>query len=153
MKHLFHVKAFTLVEVLLSVGLMAMIVAIPFTLNSSIIYRVQAESAQSQVGNAFRKAQTYAQQGRYDSNWGVYIQSSSITVFSGATYATRNTTYDDVITFDSSKISMSVTSGVNQVVFTKITGIPSAASTVVITAAAAGSKSIAFSTDGRLTYN
>ncbi|MFZ6022137.1 MAG: pilus assembly FimT family protein [Patescibacteria group bacterium] len=148
-----QLQAMTIIEVLLTVSLMGILATVPFALDSGITYRIQTESAQSQIGHALRKAQLYAQQGRHDSSWGVSIQSSSVIVFAGNSYATRNQIYDDILSFDSSKISISVTSGSSEVLFAKTTGVPSAATTVSVTSDSADAKSIVFSTDGRLTYN
>lgn len=148
-----RLKAMTIIEVLLTVAIMGMLATIPFTLDSGITYRIQAESAQSQIAHALRKAQLYAQQGRHDSNWGVAIQSSRIVVFAGNTYATRNQNYDDVLDFDGSKINISITSGSSEIIFAKNTGVPSAATSVSVTSDGADNKSITFSADGQITYN
>lgn len=146
-------QAMTLIEVLLAVSVLAMIIAVPFTIDTGMTYRIQAESAQSQIGSALRRAQLYAQQGKNDLPWGVHFQSSSITVFAGTTYASRSQEFDDVIQYDGKKITISVTAGATDVIFAKTTGIPSASSTIVVSSASADAKSITFSSDGRITYN
>jgi hypothetical protein len=145
--------AVSLIETLLAVSLFAIIVSIPFSINSGVVYRVESESAQAQIGHAFRRAQLYAQQSRNDSSWGVYIQSNRVTVFAGNSYAARNTLYDDVLTFDIKHITIAVTSGSAEVVYTKVFAVQSASSTISVSTSGSPNKTIALSANGALTYN
>jgi type II secretory pathway pseudopilin PulG len=144
--------AFSLLETLLAVFLMAMIVAVPFTINSSLLFRIQAEGAQSQVGHALRTAELLAEQSKLDDSWGVHVQAQSITIFKGSNYAARDTAYDDIYEYDD-KVSLSVTSGSSTVYFAKRTGIPSGNMSVAIVAEGGGTKTVSFTTNGAITYN
>ncbi len=142
-------KAFTLFEVLLAMAIGAMLMTVPFAINSTTIYRIQVETVQSQVGDAFRKAQNYAKSSRLDSDWGVYIQTRTITVFKGSTYATRDTAFDDSVAFDT-KISMSATAA--EIVFAKATGNTGTSSTITIFGGP-NTKTVTYTANGNVVFN
>lgn len=142
-------KAFTLLEVLVTISLGAMLMAIPFTINSTTIYRIQVETVQSQVADAFRKAESYAKNSRLNSAWGVYIQTRTITVFKGDSYATRDAAFDDTVTFDI-KISMSPT--VAEVVYAKVSGQTTTSTNVTITGGP-NSKTVTYTANGNVSLN
>lgn len=65
-----------------------------------------------------KTAQTNAQGSFLDSEWGVRISPSNITIFSGTSYAGRNPVNDINLSF-SDKVSVS---GVTEIVFSKLFG-------------------------------
>lgn len=144
--------AFTFIEVILSVTLLGLIALMPTLLDTSIINQLQAEVAFDQVGQSYKKAQVFAKNSRGDSTWGVYVQSQSITVFKGNSYATRDTQFDDVSTYDT-KTSLAVIAGSGEIIFSKMTGVPSATAIVRITQNNTGRTStVTLSSAGGLTY-
>jgi hypothetical protein len=78
---------------------------------------------------ALRRAEALSVAGRNDSPWGVAIATSSIVLFKGSSYASRDATYDDQY---AGSLGFLV-SGVTEVDFAKFTGLPNTTGTTTIT--------------------
>lgn len=144
--------AFTLIEILLSISLIALIGGMSTMINAGAINRMQADAAQEDVGHSLRKAQLNAKMTKGNNNWGVRISSNSVTTFMGNSYATRNTGYDEITTYDS-KTVLSIPSGPSEVVFTKVTGVASSGFNVNINSTNGLIKTVVFTQSGGITYN
>ncbi len=122
-------RGFTLIELILSMALIATLAGI----TAGVYYATQVKNgldiAATTLAQGLRRAQSLAQVGSSDSSWGVYVQAGSITLFKGATYATRDTTQDEVAAFASNITA----SGSKEVDFTKFSGDPTSAATFTFT--------------------
>jgi hypothetical protein len=97
------------------------------------------------VVETLRRAQAFTVSGKRDSVWGAHFTGTDMTLFAGASYATRLTQYDEVHVFPS---SLSV-SGLTDVVFDALTGATSTTGTIVLSVDATGqSKTIVVSATG-----
>ncbi|MBU1349055.1 prepilin-type N-terminal cleavage/methylation domain-containing protein [Patescibacteria group bacterium] len=108
---------FTLIELVIVIGIMAVIVAVtaPLTIRS---YQNQlvAETAQ-QLAETLRRAQSRATAARGDSPHGVKILSDGYVLFQGRSYATRVVAEDETTPIPS---SITVSSTATEVVFSKL---------------------------------
>lgn len=122
-------NGFTLIEMLLSISIIAMLagLSLPVYLNYST--RNDLAIATETTVNALRRAQTYSRGISSDSQWGVAVQSGNITLFKGASYAARDTTYDETVSV-SSQIT---TSGLSEIVFAKLSAVPSTTGSISLT--------------------
>ncbi len=77
---------------------------------------------------SLRRAQAMSQGGFEDSTWGVKFQQPNVIIFKGSNFQTRDTAYD-VLTVLGAKVGYS---GVDEVYFSKIDGIPSTTGSVNI---------------------
>ncbi len=121
-------RGFTIIELLLVMGLFTVLVAIgaPITLN--MLRTNDLDSAYQSLNSNLRTAQIYSMGVKNDQPWGVHVQNGSITVFQGASYANRNTSFDET-----TKISNSInTSGLQNVMFSKLTATPSATGSITL---------------------
>lgn len=119
---------FTLVEMLLVISLIAVIGVFSAPVYQNFQNRTDVDIASATLTNSFRLAQAQAMDMVGDESWGVHIGTGSIVIFRGATYATRNTAFDDVY-----KISSGVQlTGLSEVIFGKMTGMPSATGSVTM---------------------
>ncbi len=109
---------FTLIELLVALSVGFIMVAV--SLNSFNSYKSHNNLAVAVNGvvEAVRLAQSSSQSGKGDSRWGVEILTNKVIVFKGNTYAVRDTSFDQPLSF-SSGIS---TSGTSEIVFEKISG-------------------------------
>lgn len=121
-------RGYTLVELLLSISLIAIIAGSAFPITRNFLDRNEFDSAFRLAVNGIRTAQINSQTGKNDTNWGVSFQSGAIIVFSGTSYATRATSFDA-----SSSISTKITiTGASEIIFDKVTGNSSTAPTLTV---------------------
>ncbi|MEI6191018.1 MAG: prepilin-type N-terminal cleavage/methylation domain-containing protein [bacterium] len=124
-------RGFSLLELLLVIAIAAGIFAFsaPFGMN---FYRTQLlGDVQSNLIDALQRARHNAVLQKNDSNFGVHIESGSYTLFQtpDLTYDNRASTTDEVF-----PVINSITfSGPTDIIFSKLTGAPSATGTIAIT--------------------
>ena len=124
-----RIKGFTLIELLLVISIVILIGTFSVVFFSRFLTQNAVTNTQDQLIGELRKAQTYAMMGRQNSNWGVRFGENTITLFSGNSYASRNIAFDETFSTNSN-ISIS---GFSEIVFTKVTGLPSTTGTYTIT--------------------
>ncbi|MEN9552239.1 MAG: hypothetical protein RI935_616 [Candidatus Parcubacteria bacterium] len=118
-------KGFTLPEILLSVTLLSIIASMSLPVYNSFINRNELDQTVALYAQSLRRAQALSVAQIGDSVWGVKLNSSSILVFKGASYATRDQAFDEVISF-----SPNITfSGLSEVAFLKRVGVPTTTGT------------------------
>lgn len=128
---------FTLIEVLVTVAVLAMIFAIGGITVSVASSRFAERSTAISIHDILSTASGMARDGEQDSAWGVYIPfnettriAPSVTIFAGDTYATRDTTLDIIRTIpryirftDVSLLGASPSDGNDhEIIFHKYTG-------------------------------
>lgn len=116
----FPQAGFTTVEMLLVVGIMVIITAVTTPIYASLNNNNQLDSAANILVQDLYQAQTYSRNHAQDSSWGVAVNGQVITLFSGTSYASRNTGSD---------VNYVVPSGVKltgstQIIYSKLYGLP-----------------------------
>lgn len=115
-------KGFTLIEVILVVGLTIAIAAVALPSPARFVFSQQAAVVADELAGSFRKAQGYAMAGKGGSAWGVAVRDGRIVLFQGSSYDSRDASYDEA--YD---IPMRVdVSGLDEVVFAGPSGHPGA---------------------------
>ncbi len=114
-------KGFTLVEILIVLGLIAILSTMVVMYSVTFYGNTLLQEDSEYVLNALRKARSYALTGKEDSDWGVkFIEAEDkYVVFKGSRYTERDTDYD--LEFD---IVSSYQIDFDEVVFEKTTGTP-----------------------------
>ncbi len=150
MKHSDNIAGFTLIELLLSVVTISLIAGISMPVYVSYQNRNELESKVFELTGMIRRAQMYARSGSGDSQWGVNVQSGvSATLFKGTSYATRDTAEDEILVLPSS-IS---TSGLSNILFTKLEGDPTTSGSVTLLSASINqSKTVTITSGGMVSY-
>ncbi len=118
-------KGFTLSEVLLSVVLLSMIAGMSIPFYKVYLDRNELDQTTMTLAQTMRRSQfmSIAQDG--DSAWGVKVSSSSILLFKGTSYLTRDQSFDE-----STALAPTISfSGMSEVVFQKGNGTPSTTGT------------------------
>ncbi len=139
---------FTLLEVLLSVAAIAIIAGISVPIYQSFQVRNDLDIATVTIAQAFRRAQLLSQAVDGDTGWGVFVQSGSITLFKGISYAARDTAFDEIF-----EVPTNITpTGVSEIVFTKFTGNPQTTGTIILTSSTNETRSIIINAKGMVNY-
>lgn len=141
-------RGFTLVEMLLSVSIISLLAGLSLPVYASFQNRTDLDIAAQSLASALRRAQIYSRGVSGDAQWGVEIQPGAFTLFKGATFASRDTAYDEVTT-----VSPSTTvAGVGEVLFTKLSGAPNTTGTVTLTSINNDVRTITINAKGMVTY-
>jgi len=120
-------RGFTLIEIMLSVAIMSMLVALSVPVYQSFTRRNDLDIAAQSLAGMLVRAQTYARNMNGDNAWSVEIQSSTLTLFKGTNFAGRDTTVDETNTI------YQTPSGLSEVQFAKFTGIPNTTGSITLT--------------------
>lgn len=117
----------SIIEILLVVAIMAILGASMMAVGQRFLVNNHLDNKTNELVTLLRTARINSMAGRSDSSWGVYVDSSQMTAFSGSNYANRSSEWDLTFKIPS---SVSVTSG--EVVFTPLTGEPDSALTFTV---------------------
>lgn len=111
---------FTLLELLLSVAIISALAGLSLPVYRTLLQKNDLDIAAVTIAQSMRRSQLLSQAVDGDTTWGVKVQSGNIVVFKGASYAARDTTFDE--TFDvPGTIGVG---GATEIVFGKFTGLP-----------------------------
>jgi len=141
-------KGFTMIELLMSIALITLIAGIGIPVYQSFQVKNDLDVATNNWVQTLRRAQTLSEAMDGDSTWGAKIQSGSIILFKGSSYALRDTTYDE--NFDMP--SALTPSGLSEVVFDKLTGFPQTTGTTTLTTTTNETRTITINSKGILNY-
>lgn len=122
-------KGFTLVEMILAIAMLFILFGIASPFYQKYQSKNDLDLAVISVAQNLRRAQTLAQGMDANSNWGLYLQGGSMTVFRGTSYATRDSSFDELISMPDVVVPSSLT----EVVFTKFTGLPASVGIITLT--------------------
>ncbi len=145
---LFLNHGFTIFEVLLTVAAMAIVAGMGVPIYQSFQVRNDLDIAGTTVAQSFRRAQILAQSQEGDISWGVNVEAGSITLFKGASFASRDTNFDEVFGLPNSITP----SGLDEVVFEKFTGLPQSTGTVTLTSSTEEIRNITINEKGTIGY-
>lgn len=118
---------------------------IPVTI--SFYNNQQVTEMANSLKSGLRRARTLAITQRNDSAYGVKIQSDNFVLFQGASYATRNTSTEQVFEIPS---TLSVVSSPDEFVFSKLYGTSTASSTIVISGLSSRSVTLSVVSSGKI---
>lgn len=136
-------RGFTLIELLMVIAIILMLGTLSSVFFSRLLLQNSVANVEDQLVAELRKAQVYSMIGKRGGVWGVSYGSNLITLFQGATFATRNTAFDEKFS-----VNPNITiSGFTEIEFTRITGLPSSAPTITISGNS-GSKTITINSQG-----
>ena len=137
-------RGFTLIESLLSVALLALIAFIAAPVYQSFQVRNNLTVTQSHIVDTLRRAQQLSLASEGDIESGIRIETNSIILFRGINYATRDILFDEVSEIPSSIIP----SGINEITFTKLKGLPSLTGVITLNSSMNETKTITINEKG-----
>lgn len=142
-------NGFTLIEMLLSVGIIAMLAGLSLPVYLSFTTRNDLAIITESTANALRRAQTYSRGVREDSQWGVAVQPTQIVLFKGTSYATRDAAFDEPISLP----GQTTASGLAEVTFNKGTAWPNTTGSIAITSDALNeTRTVTINAKGMVSY-
>ena len=130
-------KGFTIVELLIVIGIFLIISAFSIPLYNNWLPRTLTSSVQAELLQSIREAQTSGRGGKEQSRYGLYFDSAnnSYTVYQGDDYVSRDSDYDRLVNLENN-ISLALNWEGNELNFATSTGAPSATGTISIINAA-----------------
>jgi len=120
-------RGFVLMEILLVVSILGMLGGVSIPMYRDFQIRSDLDSSTEQVTQGLARARLKAQAGEMDSSWGFYIPAGIL--FKGASYETRDTTYDEAFPMPSTITS----TGPTEITYSKLIGAPSATGSITLT--------------------
>ncbi|OGE84544.1 MAG: hypothetical protein A3B23_02980 [Candidatus Colwellbacteria bacterium RIFCSPLOWO2_01_FULL_48_10] len=137
-----------MIEVLMAVAVIVILTGIGIPFFREMQVRNDLDVAVNAASGGLRRAQMLSMSPQGDIAWGVKLQASSVVVFKGASFAGRDTNYDEQ--FDISPTI--VVSGTTEFVFAKFTGLPTSTGTITLTSSDGDAKNISINAKGTLSY-
>lgn len=143
-----RLAGFTLLELLLSIVIIGTLVGISLPVYESFTRRNDLDLAAQNLAMSLRRAQAYARAVKGDAMWGVAVQSSSVTLYKGTSFAARDTAFDETIA-----IPGSITpGGLNEVTFSKLNGAPSTTGSFTLQSTTNDIRTVAINAKGMVEY-
>lgn len=139
---------FMLIEVLLSVALIAALALVTIPVYQSFQVKNGLDIAVNTVSQTLRRAQISAESVLGDNSWGVFVSSTSITLFQGQGFLSRVTSSDEVFDLPGA-IQVS---GLQEFVFIKFSGETLSTGTLTLTSSGGDIRSVSVSTKGVVNY-
>jgi prepilin-type N-terminal cleavage/methylation domain-containing protein len=141
-------KGFTLVELLLVVVIIVLFGGFSVPVYQSFQVKNSLINATNQIAQSFSRAQLLSQASEGDSSWGVSVQTSYIIVFKGVNFATREVAFDETFPLPQTIVP----SGMTEVVFSKIFGLPQSSGTLTLTSSIGEVEEIILNSKGMIEY-
>ncbi|MCX6764153.1 MAG: type II secretion system protein [Candidatus Nealsonbacteria bacterium] len=122
-------KAFTLIEILLVIGIFSILAILTLPLSLDFYKKYQLDIYTQEIVQALRRAQLKSMSVEQDSRFGIYLAEGNYVLFRGNSYAVRELQYDEIFDIPYN-ISLS---GLSEIVFSKLSGLPSVSGDIILT--------------------
>jgi prepilin-type N-terminal cleavage/methylation domain-containing protein len=140
-------SGFTLIELLIVIGITLLVGAAAVPIYGSLQVSTQLNENSSLVIQTVRTAREYSVARLNNAAHGVYITSTTYTLYQGSSYAARDSSYDRTTTLDSA-LTLSTTLTGSEVNFSKGLGVPNNTGTITLTHDVQGSSTITINSFG-----
>lgn len=141
-------RGFTLVEIVLSLAVIALIAGFGVPVYQEYQTRNDLDISASTIAQSLRRAQTLAQAGSGDAPWGLYVQSDMITLFQGESYVLRDSNFDETFSVP----GVIAPTGIHEVVFAKFSGEPNTTGTITLTSSSNETRNITINLKGAVDF-
>ncbi len=126
-------RGFTLIEVIIAVLIVVLVTGVFVASFRSFSARRALDGASAHVISALEVARTQTLDSLSDSQYGVHIEATRVTIFKGATYTQGHVDNRIINLSPQVRVTSSLTGGVTDVTFMRLTGKASVTGTVTIT--------------------
>ena len=121
-------QGFTVIEFILVIAIISIIAGFSTSFYSRYIQQNAVFTTSDELLGDLRRAQILAMMGKRNTNWGVNVSGTTLTLYSGSSYAARSSAFDETFTING---NITVT-GMTDINFNRPTGTPSATPTITI---------------------
>ena len=121
-------RAFALLEALVVVGVIGAVTTLTIPLYREYQIRSDLDNATQQATHGLARAKLLSQLGERDSQWGFYVPAGIL--YKGESYAGRDTQFDEIYPMPSTI----AVSGILEVAYSKVEGLPSDTGNIVLRA-------------------
>lgn len=142
------VRGFTLPEMLVSVSLLAIIGGMIIPSYHTFLVRNDLDIATIALAHDLRQAQSLSRSSDGDMTWGVRVGVGSILIYKGVNYVARDTNFD----LNTQIPKSIVPTGLNEINFSKVFGIPNATGTFMLTSQVNEKRTITINEKGMVDY-
>jgi prepilin-type N-terminal cleavage/methylation domain-containing protein len=140
-------SGFTLTELVLTVGIIAVIFSVTAPIYTNIVSRNNLSIYTYSIALKARRANILSRTMYHDSSWGVKILSDKVVIFKGESYTTRDTVYDEVMEY-----SYLTPSGIDEIVFSKYYSIPNTTGDITLESINGEQSTISINSEGMIHY-
>ena len=141
-------RGFTLIELVMSVALISIIAGIGIPVFRDMQVRNDLSLAENAMASTLRRAQVLSMSPEGDTSWGANAQSGEVILFKGASFAARDTSYDEIFAISPTI----VVSGTTEFVFAKFTGLPGTTGTLTLTSSDGDARNVSVNEKGSISY-
>jgi prepilin-type N-terminal cleavage/methylation domain-containing protein len=143
-----RIQGFTLIEMLLSVACLGIILGMTVPAYRLLQTRNDLDVAMITLVQSLRRAQLLSQTASGDTSWGVYVGNGSILIYKGSSYASRDVSSDEETRIPTNL----VVSGLSEVTFSKLYGIPTTTGTFILTGLENQTRNVTINQKGMVDY-
>jgi type II secretory pathway pseudopilin PulG len=141
-------EGFTTLEIMLVVALIAIVASATVGIYFTAKRRSDIDIATNVTVQYIRRAQTFSQSGKQDSQWSIHITSDEILLYKGDDYDLRDTNFDENYQFPASLTH----TGLENISFTKIEGIPNITGQIYLEDSSNNISTISINSKGLVDY-
>ncbi len=142
------IKGFTLPEVLLSLALLGIIGGMTIPMYRTFMVRNDLDIAATTIAQNLRRAQALSQARDGDTSWGLHVSVGSILIYKGTSYVLRDQVFDENTSIPTSIVP----SGLLDVTFSRVTGMPQTVGTFTVTSQANEIRNVTINEKGMVEY-
>ena len=139
---------FTLLELLLVIATFGVLAAITTPVAQIFQVRNDINISANTVVQTIRRAQILSSAVDGDQAWGVYIATSTVTLFQGTSFVSRDTDFDEELDI----FSVASVSGLSEIIFDKFSGETTTTGTSTLTSTTGYTWEIHINEKGMVTY-
>lgn len=145
-------KGYTLIEVIIVVGVLAILTGLASLSLVSFGQAGDIETAQTIVGGALKEAQANSMADIDDKSWGVHLETNRVVIFSdsGSGYVANASTNSVRVLPNKTSLSWNLTGGGDSLEFSVRTGQPINPGTITLSGAAAKTQSLTINAQGMI---
>lgn len=137
-------RGFTIIELILVIAIISIIALLSSPLYSRFLLQNAVDNTVDQLSGSLRKAQVYSMMGKQSSAWSVNSSSNTITLYKGASFAGRDPAFDEKFSVNPS-VSIS---GMTDISYTKVTGLPTPTTATITISSGSNSKTVTINSQG-----